>query len=296
MKKAIKLEGIYPALITSMNDDGSVNLEGVKENILHAMDNGCAGVVVMGSTGEAVNLSDDERVAIIKLTVELCKGKGKVIVGTGAPITSTALELTKAAKDLGADAALVITPFNNIPNRTGLIKHYTMINDIGIPTILYNLPSHTGVEITMDVFDELIQLPNIIGIKESSGNIPMMAEIIRKYGDDVTIFTGCDDLTLPIFSIGAKAAILALANIAPKQVVDIFNAVQNNDFVTARKLYGSLLPIGAIIGEGVNFPATVKEAVRQLGRPAGKPRMPITPVPAEQAKEITEALKVAGLL
>lgn len=296
MQKPIKLEGIYPALITSLNADGSVNMAGVKENILHSLDNGCAGVVVLGSTGEAVNLTREERTEIIKLAVELCKGRGKVIVGSGAPITSSAVELTQDAKKYGADAALVITPFNNIPNRDGLIKHYQAVNGVGVPIILYNLPSHTGVEITMDVFDELIQLPNIIGIKESSGNIPMMADIIRRYGDDVTIFTGCDDLTLPIFAIGAKAAILALANIAPKQVVDIFNAVQNNDYGTARKAYASLLPIGKIIGEGVNFPAPVKEAVAQLGRPAGNPRLPITPVGAEQKAEIKEALKVAGLL
>jgi 4-hydroxy-tetrahydrodipicolinate synthase len=296
MKKPIKLEGIYPALITSLNGDGSLDIPGVKKNVRHCLDNGCAGVVVMGSTGEAVNMSREERIAVIKAAVEESAGKGKVIAGAGAPITSTTLAYVQDAKENGADAALVITPFNNIPNSEGLIKHYTAANEVGIPIILYNLPAHTGVAITMDIFDELIKLPNIIGIKESSGNFPLMANIIRKYGDDVTIFTGCDDLTLPIFSLGAKAAILALANIAPKQVVSILEDVKANRLESARKTYSNLLPIAVIIGEAVNFPATVKEAVKQTGRPAGAPRLPIVPCDSNQCKEIAEALKYAGLI
>jgi 4-hydroxy-tetrahydrodipicolinate synthase len=241
-------------------------------------------------------LSKEERNLIVKAAVAECKGKAKVIAGTGAPVTSTAITQTKDALECGADAALVLTPFNNIPNRAGLIKHYEVLNEIGIPIILYNIPAHTGVEITVEIFDELIRLKNVIGIKESSGNIPMMADIIRKYGGDVTVFTGCDDLTLPIFSLGAKSAILAIASIAPKQVVDIFNAVQKNDMKTAREQYLKLLPIAKIIMESVNFPAPIKEAVKQLGRPAGDPRIPITPCSEEEKTEITAALKYAGLL
>jgi len=297
MKKPIKLEGIYPALITPMHGDGSVDYDGLKQNIEFCLDAGCAGVVALGSTGEAVNLTGEERAAVTKLAIETCKARGKkTIVGTGAPITRTAVVQTKEAMELGADAALVITPFNNIPKRDGLIEHYRQVSKVGIPVILYNLPSHTGVEITMDVFDELIQIPNIIGIKESSGNLPMMADIIRKYGDDVTIFTGCDDLTLPIFAIGAKAAVLALANVAPKEVVGILNAVLANDFAKAREIYLRIMPISVIIAEGVNFPSTVKESVKQLGRPSGAPRLPITDVDPEKAAAIREALQYAGLL
>jgi 4-hydroxy-tetrahydrodipicolinate synthase len=296
MKKSIKLEGVYPALITAFAPDGSVDVEGIRENIRFCLDAGVAGVVALGSTGEAVNLSGDERERIVKAAVAECKGRAKVIVGTGAPVTSTAVAQTKDALAWGADAALVLTPFNNIPNRAGLIKHYEMIDEVGIPIILYNIPAHTGVEITIEIFDELIQLKNVIGMKESSGNLPLMADVIRKYGADVTVFTGCDDLTLPIFSLGAKACILALAAIAPKQVVEIFNAMQKNDLETAREGYLKLLPVAKLIGGSVNFPAPVKEAVKQLGRPAGDPRIPITPCTAEEKAQITAALTYAGLL
>lgn len=293
--KKLKLEGIFPAMVVSYLDNGELDIEGIKNNVRFYMDQGCAGVVCNGSTGEAVNLSREERIAVIKAAKEVI-GKGKIIAGTGAPITSAALQNTRDAKDAGADAALVITPFNAIPNRDGLIKHYKMVAEIGIPIILYNLPAHTGVEITLDIFEELIQNDNIIGIKESSGNFPFMGEIIRKYGDDITIFTGCDDLSLQIFAMGAKAAILALANIAPGMVVDMMKDVQANRMEQARDKYYRLLPIAKAISASENFPAPVKEAVSLLGRPCGTPRMPITPVGKQESEEIREALKVAGLI
>lgn len=293
--KKLKLEGIFPALIVSYKENGELDIDGIKQNVKFSMDQGCAGVVVNGSTGEAVNLTREERVAVIKAAKEVI-GNGKIIAGTGAPVTRTAIEYTQDAKDAGADAALVITPFNAIPNKQGLIKHYEMVAEVGLPVILYNLPAHTGVEIDIDTFNYLVKNDNIIGIKESSGNFPFMAEVIRKYGDELTIFTGCDDLTLQIFSMGAKACILALANIAPAMVVEMLKDVQANRMAEAREKYYKLIPIAKLISSSENFPAPVKEAVRLLGRPAGAPRMPITPVTREESDQIREALKYAGLL
>lgn len=295
-KKSLKLEGIYPAMVASFDESGALDMAAVKENIQFVLDNGCAGVVVNGSTGEAVNLSREEKIAMIKAAVEVCHPLGKkVITGSGSATTSDTLALTKDAMEAGADAALIITPFNNIPNQEGVIRHYTMAAEIGIPVIMYNIPSHTGVKITMDMFDKLIQNPNIIGMKDSSGDLILMADILSKYGDDVTLFTGCDDLCLQIFAMGATAGILCLANIAPKQVVKVFNDVRANDIESARKTYFEILPIATAIGDDVNFPAAVKEAVRQIGHPVGAPRLPILPVGEEKAAEITAALKYAGL-
>lgn len=293
--KSIKLEGIFPALIVSYEENGKLDLDGIKQNVRYCMEQGCAGVVCNGSTGEAVNLTREERIAVIQAAKEVI-GDGKIIAGAGAPVTSVTLEYVRDAQAAGADAVLVLTPFNAIPNKTGLIKHYEMVAEIGMPVILYNLPAHTGVEIDSDTFEALIKNDNIIGIKESSGNIPFMAEIIRKHGDDLTIFTGCDDLTLQIFSMGAKACILALANIAPGMVVGMLNDVQANRMDEAREKYFKLLPIARLISDSVNFPAPVKEAVRLLGRPTGQPRMPILPVTQEESAQIKEALEYAGLL
>jgi 4-hydroxy-tetrahydrodipicolinate synthase len=297
MKKPIKIEGIFPALATSFKPSGELDLEGVRKNIEFCLDNGCAGVTVLGSTGEAINLDKTERSAITKLAVEVCHQRGKlVIAGTGAATTKDAVSLTQDAMNDGADAALVITPFNNIPNHTGLIAHYKAVCKVGIPVILYNLPSHTGVDITFPIFQELIEIPNVIGMKESSGNMALMANMIKAYGDDVTLFTGCDNLTLQIFSMGAKAAILAIANIAPKQVVSILDSVLKNDLEGARETYYQILPIADAISEEENFPATVKAAIDLLGRSVGDPRMPITPVSDEGRVAIKEALIKSGLL
>lgn len=297
MKKIIKLEGIFPALVVSFTEEGELDLPSIKKNVMFCLDNGCAGVVVNGSTGEAINLSREERMEVIKAAVEVCKPLGKtVIAGAGAATTSETLRLVMDAKDIGADAVLVITPFNNIPNKNGLIKHYTMVADIGLPVIMYNIPGHTGVTIDMNIFDTLIQHPNIIGMKDSSGDLILMGEIISKYGEDITLFTGCDNICLQIFAMGATAAILCLANVAPKQVVQIFNDVRENRLDEAREIYYKLLPIANIISEDVNFPVPVKEATRQIGHSVGNPRLPLTPVSKEDEDKIHEALKYAGII
>ena len=297
MKKAIKLEGIFAALVCSFTPDNKLDEEAIRENVRYCLDNGCAGVVANGSTGEAVNLDRTERRRVVEICVEECRPRGKkVIGGCGGPTTSGTLDMVKDAYEAGADAGLVITPFNNIPNQEGLIAHYHEIAGVGLPIIVYNIPSHTGVNVDMDTFDKLIEEPNIIGIKESSGNLPMMAEIVRRYGNDITIFTGCDELTLQIFATGATAAILALANIAPAGVTKILEDVKAGDLRSAQKTYYQLLPIAHCISAEENFPATVKEAVSQLGHRCGPARLPIVGCTEQEKKDIHDALVYAGLL
>lgn len=294
--KKIRFEGIFPAMIAPFKDDGKLDIEGIKVNVKFLMDAGCRGIVCNGSTGEAVNLSREERKDVIRATREVGQGRLQIIAGTGAPTTNDALELTADAMEVGADAALVITPFNAIPNEEGLFAHYEAIAKVGIPIILYNLPQHTGVEIDLDTLDRLAKLDNIVGIKESSGNVGYFAEIIRRHGNDLTAFTGCDDGALQAFCLGCSAAILALGNIAPKMLVDMLALVKEDKIAEAREIYFKLLPIAQGISASVNFPAPVKEAVRLLGRPSGPPRLPILPVDAKESKSVAEALVYAGLV
>lgn len=297
MKKPIKLEGIFPALVCCFDAENRIDEGETRRLIKYCLDGGAAGVAVNGSTGEAINLSREEKIRLVQICVEECRPRGKkVIAGCGGPTTSSTLELVKDAMEAGADAGLVLTPFNNIPKQDGLIAHYQAVAAVGLPIILYNIPSHTGVNIDIDTFEKLIQIPSIIGIKESSGNLPMMAEIIRKYRQDITIFTGCDALTLQIFSTGADAAILALGNIAPAGVVSILENMKAGKLEAAREVYYKLLPIANVISEEENFPTTVKEAVSQLGYRCGAPRLPITPCNDNEKKTIREALIYAGLL
>lgn len=297
MKKVIKLEGIYPALVCSFTDDNRLDEEAIRENVRFCLDAGCAGVVANGSTGEAVNLSREEKKRVAEICVEECHARGKkVISGCGGPTTSSTVEMVSDALSVGVDAGLVITPFNNIPNQDGLLTHYEEIAKIGLPLILYNIPSHTSVNIDLDTFDKLMDNPNIIGMKESSGNLPMMAEIVRRYGDDITVFTGCDELTLQIFCTGATAAVLALANIAPAQVCSILENVKAGKLEEAKETYYKLLPIAHCISAEENFPATVKEAVSQLGHRCGPARLPIVACSEKEKKEIHDALVYAGLI
>lgn len=297
MKKVIKLEGIFPALVCSFTPDNKLDEAAIRENVRFCINSGCAGVVANGSTGEAVNLNREERIRMTQICAEECHPLGKkVICGCGGPTTCSTIELVKDALDAGADAGLVITPFNNVPNQDGLVAHYEEVAKIGLPLILYNIPSHTGVNIELDTFDKLIQNPNIIGMKESSGNLPMMAEIIRRYGSEITIFTGCDELTLQIFSTGATAAILALANIAPAEVCSILEDVKASKLDSARETYYKLLPIAHCISAEENFPATVKEAVSQLGHSCGPARLPIVGCTEKEKQEIHDALLYAGLI
>jgi len=292
----MKFEGLMPAIITPMDKDGGIDFEGLKKNVEFYIDAGCTGIVANGSTGEAVNLNREERIAVIKKVVEVVRGKVKVIAGAGAPTTNVTLQYTKDAMDAGADAVLVITPFNAIPNKEGLYLHYKKVAEVGIPVIMYNLPQHTGVEIDLETMGRLVKLDNIVGLKESSGNLSYFAEVIRCFSEDITPISGCDDLILQTLSMGVPALILALGNIAPKMIIEIINAVKNNDFVSAREKYYKILPIARAIGDSVHFPAPVKEAVRLLGRPSGPPRLSTLPVSQEESEEIRKKLIYAGLL
>lgn len=295
MKKMI-FEGLMPAIITPMNKDSEIDFEGLKKNVKFYLDAGCTGIVANGSTGEAVNLSREERIEVIKKVVEVVKGKVKVIAGTGAATTNVTLQYTRDAMNAGADAVLVITPFNAIPNKEGLYLHYKEVAEVGIPVIMYNLPQHTSVEIDLETMGRLVKLDNIVGLKESSGNLSYFAEAIRRFSEDITLISGCDDLILQTLSMGIPALILAFGNIAPKMIIEIYNAIKHNDFISAREKYYKLLPMARAIGDSVNFPAPVKEAVRLLGRPSGPPRLSTLPVNQEESEEIRKKLIYAGLL
>lgn len=294
--KKMKFEGLMPAIITPMDKNGEIDFEGLEKNVEFYIDAGCTGIVANGSTGEAVNLNREERIAVVKKVVEVARGKVKVIAGTGAPTTNVTLQYTRDAMNAGADAVLVITPFNAIPNQEGLYLHYKKVAEIGIPVIMYNLPQHTGVEIDLETMGRLVKLDNIVGLKESSGNLSYFGEAIRRFSKDITPISGCDDLTLQTLSMGIPALILAFGNIAPKMIIEMFNAIKNNDFISAREKYYKLLPMARAIGDSVNFPAPVKEAVRLLGRPSGPPRLSTLPVNQEESEEIRKKLIYAGLL
>jgi 4-hydroxy-tetrahydrodipicolinate synthase len=293
----MRLEGLYPAMIAPFTSRGELDIDGLQETARFLMDAGCSGIVCNGSTGEAANLSREERIKLIETTRKVVGGNVTVIAGTGSPTTRQTVSLCKDAREAGADAVLVITPFNVIPNKEGLYQHYAAIAEMGIPVILYNLPEHTGVVIGFDTMERLLaKYDTIIGIKESSGDLAYFAEIMRRFGKQLTPVTGADALFFQTTAMGSPAAILALGNIAPRMIIEVMNLTRRGDIQKAKEIYYKLIPIARSISDSVNFPAPVKAAVEMLGRAAGSPRLPTLPVDREERDSIRQALEYADLL
>lgn len=292
------LKGIIPAVITPFTKHRKFDEFALRENVKFLINNGVHGIMVNGSTGEAANLSRKERIRVIEVAVDETDGKLPVIAGTGCPSTWQTIELTKDAKKAGADAAMVVTPFYLIPNEQGLITHYTQINkEISIPIVLYNIPQHTKVNLSPAIIIKLIDKShNIMGLKDSAGDMEQLAETMKLTGDKISILSGCDNLLFQSFVLGVEGAIVALGNIAPNLIVELYELVKKKELDKAKNLYFKLLPIAKAIGSEYNFPAPVKEAVRLLGRPSGPTRNPIIPSTKEETERIKEALKYANLL
>lgn len=297
MGKKVRMEGIIPAMLTPFTRNGDLDLDGLKKNVNFLIENGVSQIMCLGSTGEAATLTRQESVKVTEATVKAANGRVPVMAGTGATSTREVIERSKEAKSAGADSVMIVTPFYEIPSQDGLLKHYTTIAEaVDIPICLYNIPAHTHVEITPETLEKLAEIDHIVALKDSSGNLSYFAEVMRRVGNEMSVLTGGDDITLPCFALGCRGAILALANIAPKMVVDLFQAVQQEEWEKGREIFFKLLPIARAISSPQNFPAPVKEAVNMLGRPAGPARSPILPVGAAEKADIKKALQYAGLI
>jgi len=297
MGDKVRMEGIIPAMLTPFTRSGDLDLDGLKKNVDFLIESGVSQIMCLGSTGEAATLTRQESVKVTEATVKAADGRVPVMAGTGATSTREVIERSREAKSAGADSVMIVTPFYEIPNQDGLLKHYATIAEaVDIPICLYNIPPHTQVEIAPETLEKLADIDNIVALKDSSGNLSYFAEVMRRVGDKMAILTGGDDITLPCFALGCHGAILALANIAPRMVVDLFQANQQKEREKSLDIFFKLLPIARAISVPQNFPAPVKEAVNMLGRPAGPARSPILPVSAAEKADIRKALQYAGLL
>lgn len=221
-----------------------------------------------------------------------------MIAGTGASSTRSTIELTRDAKEAGADAALIITPYYEIPTEDGIVAHYKAVAErVDMPIVIYNVPQATMVNVTPSLLMRLVsEIDNIVGIKESSGNIAQIAECIRLTGSTISVLTGNDGGLYLDFLLGCAGAIVAIGNVAPKMAVDIFNAVQKNHIDRAKEAYYKLLPVALALDGEANWAARVKEMVRLQGLPAGHARKPYVPPTAEETQTLREALRSAQLI
>ncbi len=293
--KKILFEGCATAIATPFTESG-VNYEEFGRLIDFQIEEGIDALVVCGTTGESATMTDAERKETFAFAVKKVAKRVPVIIGTGSNCTRTAIELTKYAESIGADGALVVTPYYNKATQKGLVEHYKAIaSNTNLPIIMYSVPSRTGVNILPKTCLELSKIPNIVAIKEASGNLSQVAEIASLCGDNLTIYSGNDDQILPVLSLGGKGVISVLSNVAPKRTSKMVHDYLNGNFEDAKKAQLEAIGlINALFCE-VN-PIPVKEALNLLGYCFGTPRLPLTPLSTENKVLLENEMKQYGLI
>lgn len=293
MKKTI-FTGVGTAIVTPMNADGSINYDEFGKLIEFQIANGADALVVCGTTGEASTMPDEEHLECVGYAVKKVAHRVPVIAGTGANDTAHGIRLSTAAEKLGADALLQVTPYYNKASQRGLVKHFTAIaNSVKIPIILYNVPSRTGCNISIDTYKELAKVPNIVATKEASGNMSLAAEIAAY--TDLDIYSGNDDQVMPILSLGGKGVISVTSNLMPKEKHDevaLFNAGKQAE---ALAIQAKILPFEKALFMDVN-PIPVKEALNIMGFKAGECRLPLCSMSDEQIAKLRSTMEPLGLV
>ena len=290
-------KGAAVAITTPFKEDGSVDYESFGRHIEQQIEGGTDAIVVCGTTGEASTLTHEEHLDVIGYCVKAVNGRIPVIAGTGSNCTETAVYLSTEAEKLGADALLLVTPYYNKATQKGLKEHFTMVAEsVKLPIILYNIPGRTGVTIQPDTVVDLCRsVPNIVGVKDATGSLPMIIELASKAGNDVDIYSGNDDQVFPLLALGGKGVISVLSNIAPRQTHDMCQAFFDGDIEKSRKLqFEALDLIGALFCE-VN-PIPVKHAEKLMGLNNGRLRRPLTDMESEHAARLEKAMKDYGIL
>ena len=287
--------GAAVAITTPFNLDGSVNFEGLGTNIDYQIDNGTDAIVICGTTGESSTMSDEEHRACIEFAVKHTNHRVPVIAGTGSNDTRYAIELSVEAQKLGVDGLLVVTPYYNKTTQAGLFDHFTIIaNSVDIPMILYNIPGRTGLNISVETLEKLAHHKNIAAVKEASGNIAYTAQVMAACGDLIDVYSGNDDMIVPIMALGGKGVISVLSNILPKETHEITQLCLNNDFRKAGELQIKYLDLINSLFCEVN-PIPVKEAMNQLGMAAGACRMPLTKMSADNLARLLASMQKLGM-
>lgn len=282
------------ALVTPMHSDGSVNYEELGRILEFQIGNGTDAIITCGTTGESAVLDHKEHCEVISFTVEKVAGRCPVIAGTGSNDTKYAVELTKTAKQLGADAVLSVTPYYNKTSQNGLIKHFSLIADsVDIPIILYNVPSRTGCRIQLDTYKQLAKHPNIVATKEATEDVGLAAQILAECGDELDVYSGCDDLTVPLMSLGVKGVISVFANIMPKESHQICEYMLNGETSKAAELHLKYLKLMNALFCDVN-PIPVKEAMNIIGFECGECRLPLCSMTEDKAKALHKIMIDCG--
>ena len=292
----IQIRGSIPAIVTPMHEDGSLDLPAFRKLIDWHVEEGTNGLVVVGTSGESATLSVDEHILMVKTAVEHTAKRFPIIAGAGGNSTSEAVELAKAAKEVGADATLQVVPYYNKPTQEGMYQHFRRIAEsVDLPVILYNVPGRTVADMNHDTVLRLADVPGIVGVKEATGNIDRAANLIKYAPAHFAIYSGDDPTAIALMLLGGHGNISVTANVAPRAMSELCRAALAGDAITARKIHLSLLSLHKQMFCESN-PIPAKWALAALGRMERGIRLPLTPLDARYHDAVRDALRETGLL
>jgi 4-hydroxy-tetrahydrodipicolinate synthase len=294
MAKLAPIEGCLTALVTPLSGE-RVDFEALARLVDWQIEQGVDGIVSVGTTGESATLDVDEHVAVISATVKAARGRVPVIAGAGGNATAEALALTKASEDAGAQALLHVTPYYNRPSQEGLFRHFEAIaKATRLPIILYNVPTRTACDLLTETVVRLADFPNIVGIKDATGNLVRGSELVARVGDRIAVLSGDDGTAFPLYAVGARGVISVVSNVAPRAMSDMWDAVRAGDWERARKRHYELRVLNQLLFAEPS-PAPTKAALSILGRCATEVRLPLVAASPGLTEQLRAELKGLGL-
>ncbi|MGD2038954.1 MAG: 4-hydroxy-tetrahydrodipicolinate synthase [Desulfobacterales bacterium] len=291
-----KLKGTFTVMVTPFTEDEELDEKGFRKNIDWYIEEGIHGVICLGSTGEFANLSIEERRRVIDLTADQVRGRVPIIAGTAANSTRETIAMTQYAKDAGADAALIVAPFYGLPTQDDLYGHYRAISEnVSIPIMAYNNPGFSGVDMLPPLIEKLAAIDNVLYLKESTGDIKRVHELLQRCGDSIDIWCGWDDLVYEFFLLSCRGWVAPIANFMPGAAAELFTLVEEKAYDKAKALFFRMLPLLNHLEAG-QLLAKVKAAMNMIGKAGGKPRRPFLPISEEQKNELRTMLSAVGLM
>jgi 4-hydroxy-tetrahydrodipicolinate synthase len=288
-------EGVFTALVTPFRGD-AVDEPALRALVERQVAAGVDGIVPCGSTGEAATLSHAEHRRVVEVCVEAARGRVQVLAGTGSNSTRESIELTRHARDAGADGALLISPYYNKPTQEGVVAHYAAVaRESGLPLVVYNIPGRTASNILPATMARLAEIELVVGVKEACGDVAQISRVVAACPDSFTVLSGDDALTLPVIAVGGRGVISTTSNVAPREMVELVAAARAGQLARAREIHLRLLPLFDALFCETN-PIPVKAALALLGLVEDEIRLPLTPLGAANRERVQAALKEQGIL
>lgn len=286
---------VVTAMVTPFREDHSLDLDTAQELASHLLDHGSDSLVVAGSTGESPTLTHKEKLELFRAVIEVARGRGKVLCGTGTYSTTETVELSREAQDLGADGLLLVAPYYNKPPQRGLLEHFTVVAAaVDVPIVAYNIPGRTSVRIEHETLLAMAEVPNIVGVKDSTGDFQAISRLVGEAPAGFEVYSGDDWATFGYVCLGAVGVVSVAAHLVGVQIRRMIDLIGAGDIPAARKVHEELTPLFNALFITSN-PIPLKTALELVGRPAGPPRLPLVPASAEERARIEKALVDAGL-